>query len=191
MSHCRNVSIQVSRCGSRKDAQKGDRTYHWPLGRRPDGRLSLILGGDATMEPRLPCPSCGFLVFNEPPGSHDICPICYWEDDNVQLRFPDFAGGANKPSLMEAQRNFAEFGASEVRLLLFVRSPTEEDILLFVRSPTEEDIRDPDWRPVDPLRDLFNALDHHDGTDDWPTEPTRLYYWRHDFWRSGLRGRDS
>jgi len=80
---------------------------------------------------------------------------------------------------MEAQRNFAEFGASEVRLLLFVRSPTEEDI------------RDPDWRPVDPLRDLFNALDHHDGTDDWPTEPTRLYYWRHDFWRSGLRGRDS
>jgi hypothetical protein len=124
--------------------------------------------------PRLPCPSCGFLVFNEPPESYDICPICNWEDDNVQLRFPDFPGGANKPSLMEAQRNFAEFGASEIRSL-----PR-------VRPPTEEDVRDPDWRPFDPVRDL-KALDHNDGTDDWPTECTRLYYWRPDFWRSRLR----
>jgi Cysteine-rich CPCC len=125
--------------------------------------------------PRLPCPGCGFLVFNEPPGSYDICPICFWEDDNVQLRFPDFAGGANRPSLIDAQRNFAEFGACEVRFLQRVRSPTAEDI------------RDPDWRPLDPLRDLYKALDRHDGTDDWPTEHTRLYYWRSDFWRSGLR----
>jgi hypothetical protein len=131
--------------------------------------------------PRLPCPCCGFLVFNQLPGSHDICPVCCWEDDPVQLRFPDFAGGANKPSLIEAQRNFAEFGASEVRRIQRVRSPTQEDM------------RDPDWRPVDPLRDLFKNLDHGDGTDDWPrsTERTRLYYWRPDFWRSGLRGRDS
>ncbi len=131
--------------------------------------------------PRLPCPSCGFLVFNQLPGSFDFCPICLWQDDVVQLRFPDYAGGANRPSLMEAQRNFAEFGASEVRRLGRVRSPTEEDI------------RDPDWRPVDPLRDLFKNLDRGDGTDDWPrsTERTRLYYWRPDFWRSSLRGRDS
>jgi hypothetical protein len=127
---------------------------------------------------RLPCPCCGFLVFNEPPGSYDICPICLWEDDGVQLRFPDFAGGANKPSLMEAQRNFAEFGASEIRRLRRVRRPTQEDV------------RDLDWRPVDPRRDLFKALDRHDGTDDWPTEDTRLYYWRPDFWRSELRSRD-
>jgi hypothetical protein len=125
--------------------------------------------------PRLPCPGCGFLVFDQSPGSCDICPICFWEDDPVQLRFPNFAGGANKPSLMEAQHNFAEFGACEIRHLQHVRPPTAEDI------------RDPDWRPIDPLCDLFKALDHGDGTDDWPAEHTRLYYWRPDFWRSGIR----
>jgi Cysteine-rich CPCC len=125
--------------------------------------------------PRLPCPSCGFLVFDQSPGSYDICPICFWEDDVVQLRFPTFFGGANKPSLMEAQRNFAEFGACEIRHLQRVRPPTAEDT------------KDPNWRPVDPPRDLFKALDRGDGTDDWPTELTHLYYWRPDFWRSGLR----
>jgi hypothetical protein len=114
-------------------------------------------------------------MFGAPPGSDDHCKICLWQDDVVQLRFPNFAGGANKPSLMEAQRNFAEFGAKEIRHLQHVRPPTAEDI------------RDPDWRPVDPPRDLFTALDHGDGTDDWPTERSRLYYWRPDFWRSGLR----
>jgi cysteine-rich CPCC protein len=125
--------------------------------------------------PKLPCPCCGYLMFGAPPGSDDHCKICFWQDDVVQLRFPNFAGGANKPSLMEAQRNFAEFGAKEIRHLQNVR-PT-----------TAEDIRDRDWRPVDPLRDLFAALDRRDGTDDWPTERSRLYYWRPDFWRSGLR----
>jgi hypothetical protein len=125
--------------------------------------------------PRLPWPCCGYLMFGEPPGSHDICRICFWEDDPIQLRFPKSAGGANKPSLMEAQRNFAEFGACEIRLLQHVRPLTPEDI------------RDPDWRPVDPLRDLFTALDRRDGNDDWPAERTRLYYWRSDFWRSSLR----
>jgi hypothetical protein len=76
---------------------------------------------------------------------------------------------------MAAQRNFAEFGAREIRHLQHVRRPTAEDI------------RDTDWRPVDPLRDLFTALDRSDRTDDWPAEHTRLYYWRPDFWRSGLR----
>src|SRR5262249_13376907 len=128
--------------------------------------------------PKLPCPCCGFLVFSQLPGSFDICPICFWEDDIVQLRFPDYAGGANRPSLMEAQRDFAEFRASKICHIHRVRSPTQEDL------------RDPDWRPVDPQRDLFKNLDRGEGTDDWPrpTECTRLYYWRADFWRSGLRG---
>ena len=30
-------------------------------------------------------------MLNEPPGSHDICSICFWEDDNIQLRWPDYA----------------------------------------------------------------------------------------------------
>jgi hypothetical protein len=50
-----------------------------------------------------PCPSCGFLVFEEPAGSYDICPICQWEDDAVQLMHPTLQGGANRESLAEAQ----------------------------------------------------------------------------------------
>jgi len=50
-----------------------------------------------------PCPACGFLVFGEPSGSYDICPVCGWEDDHVQLRFPGMSGGANKSSLFNHQ----------------------------------------------------------------------------------------
>jgi hypothetical protein len=49
------------------------------------------------------CPSCGFNVFQEPPGSFEICPLCDWEDDRVQLRLPGFAGGANKKNLYQHQ----------------------------------------------------------------------------------------
>ena len=51
-----------------------------------------------------PCPACGFLVFDEPPGSYAICEICDWEDDPVQLAYPMMGGGANRESLLECQR---------------------------------------------------------------------------------------
>jgi Cysteine-rich CPCC len=50
-----------------------------------------------------PCPACGFEVFEEPAGSYAFCPVCHWEDDEVQLRFPAMRGGANKQSLYEWQ----------------------------------------------------------------------------------------
>ncbi|MRS02043.1 hypothetical protein EG832_02240 [bacterium] len=49
------------------------------------------------------CPVCGFMTFAEPPGSYDICSICGWEDDGVQLANPACGGGANTESLIEAQ----------------------------------------------------------------------------------------
>jgi hypothetical protein len=51
-----------------------------------------------------PCPSCGFLVFDEPSGSYDICPICNWEDDHVQLAHPIMRGGTNSGSLLDYQQ---------------------------------------------------------------------------------------
>ena len=50
-----------------------------------------------------PCPACGFLTFDEPPGSYNICTVCGWEDDHVQLAYPRMQGGANRESLYEAQ----------------------------------------------------------------------------------------
>lgn len=78
---------------------------------------------------RYPCPCCGFLTLSE--GSYDtfeICPVCYWEDDNVQYNNPDFKGGANEESLNEARENYKKFGASSKRYLKNVRAPLSDEI---------------------------------------------------------------
>jgi hypothetical protein len=46
---------------------------------------------------RFPCPCCGYRVFQRPPGNHEKCPVCLWEDDLSQLRFP-----ATAPALLSA-----------------------------------------------------------------------------------------
>ncbi len=81
------------------------------------------------MTTRYPCPCCGFLTLDQkPPGSYAICPVCWWEDDGVQARDPDYAGGANKVSLRQAQENFRRFGASEAEFTSNVRRPRTEEI---------------------------------------------------------------
>ena len=75
------------------------------------------------------CPCCGFLTLSEePPGTFEICPVCDWEDDNVQAADPTFEGGANGVSLDQARRNFAEFGAISTDALGRVRRPRPEEI---------------------------------------------------------------
>lgn len=80
------------------------------------------------------CRCCGFKTLDERPvGTYEICPVCFWEDDNVQTEDPDFEGGANEPSLRQAQRNFIVFGASE-------RRATGK-----VRVPRVDEPKDPSW----------------------------------------------
>jgi len=106
-----------------------------------------------------PCPTCGFLVFDEPSGSFNICPICGWEDDDVQLQHPSLAIGANRHSLWQEQE------------LILQRYPTT------VREAKGYE-RDPKWRPLKPEelvtagvpqtgREYFDAMG-----DDPPA-----YYW--------------
>jgi len=74
------------------------------------------------------CPCCGYKTFdNKPPGTYEICTICFWEDDKVQFENPDFSRATNDLSLKEAQRNFLKIGASNKRFLQYVRKPTEKD----------------------------------------------------------------
>ena len=61
---------------------------------------------DIKDEDRL-CPCCGRHYFEEK-DAYEICPVCGWEDDPVQRRDPDFAGGANACSLNEARREYHE-----------------------------------------------------------------------------------
>ncbi len=75
------------------------------------------------------CPCCGYYTFEEPiNNTFNICPVCFWEDDGVQLFKPDFNGGANSPSLNEAKKYFAKFGACEKRFVENVRKPKENEL---------------------------------------------------------------
>jgi hypothetical protein len=113
------------------------------------------------------CPCCGYVVFEEPPGSYAICPICFWEDDEVQLRFPTLRGGANGPSLIEAQQNFSQLGACEQR---FTGN---------VRMPDVDENRDPDWRLIDLSMDEFEKpFAPGEEFTAYPEDFTTLYYWR-------------
>lgn len=79
---------------------------------------------DMTNSTEYTCPCCGFIIFDEPPGSYAICPICFWEDDPVQILDPSYAGGANKPNLMACQKYFQEHGACDSAATGKARSPT-------------------------------------------------------------------
>jgi len=120
-----------------------------------------------------PCPCCGYLVFLEPPGSYDICPVCDWEDDALQLEFATtLAGGANRSTLTQSQENFRRFGACEESSVRFCRAPGD--------TP-----RDPAWRPIDPARDWFEDFDAPEHPRA-PDESGALYYWRGSFWRRSI-----
>ena len=115
------------------------------------------------------CACCGYIVFGEGPGSYEICPICFWEDDPVQIADPWFSGGANDPSLFEAQVAFMKCGA------------IEERFVARVRKPTATDRRDPRWRRLDP-RDREFVTTPHAIEEDPPGNPQRVPY---EYWLRG------
>ncbi|WP_456240065.1 CPCC family cysteine-rich protein [Actinopolyspora lacussalsi] len=116
-----------------------------------------------------PCPCCGYLVHDSPPGSYDICQICSWEDDPVQLRWPWYSGGANSESLVEAQSEYrTDIHAGRSRLSKWFAK----------KGPSKGS----GFRPIDPEVDNFDSSD--DTQDEWPEDSTRLYWWRSSFWRS-------
>jgi rubredoxin len=79
-------------------------------------------------ESRYACPCCGFLTLPEkPPGTFAVCPVCFWEDDDAQFRDPTYAGGANQVSLVEARKNFRDYGAVKHEFREQVRAPLPEE----------------------------------------------------------------
>ncbi|HWQ41310.1 MAG TPA: CPCC family cysteine-rich protein [Desulfosporosinus sp.] len=51
------------------------------------------------------CACCGQDTITEP-DFYEICPICGWEDDDLQRNEPDYRGGANEMSLNEAKEAY-------------------------------------------------------------------------------------
>jgi Cysteine-rich CPCC len=92
--------------------------------------------------------------------------VCFWQDDIVQLRWPNFSGGANRPSLIDAQKNVSRLGAVEERLLPYVRPATEAEPM------------HPSWRPFDAARDVIE--ERRSGFDygmTYADDGTTYYYW--------------
>ncbi|MDF4251839.1 CPCC family cysteine-rich protein [Streptomyces sp. WMMB303] len=118
-----------------------------------------------------PCPCCGHQMFAEL-GGYEICSVCFWEDDLVQMRWPSMGWGANAVSLIQAQQNHQRFGAMEERFRNMVRPPKDDEPL------------DPGWRPIDLTRDSF---EEPGSSASWPDDQTALYWWRPTFWRRNQR----
>lgn len=51
------------------------------------------------------CACCGEYSLS-PDSIFEICPVCGWEDDEVQNDNPSLQGGANEMSLEEAKQAF-------------------------------------------------------------------------------------
>ncbi|GAB1819127.1 CPCC family cysteine-rich protein [Herbidospora sp. RD11066] len=120
-----------------------------------------------------PCSCCGHLTQENGPGSWEICSVCFWEDDITQLRWPLLDEGANRVSLVEAQKNFALFAASERKSLPHVRPP----------RPSERVAAG--WRVIDLAIDRFEPTDRQ--LHPWPSDYTVLYWWSPGFWHPMAR----
>jgi hypothetical protein len=92
-----------------------DRWREWRSERRRSARARTGL--------RRACPCCGYLTLEGDPGDYDVCKVCFWEDDPVQLRDPTYEGGANTVSLEQARINYRRHGAAELRFKDAVRPP--------------------------------------------------------------------
>lgn len=74
------------------------------------------------------CPCCGYFTLDEAPsGTFAVCPVCYWEDDNVQADDPTYDGGANGMSLNQARQNFSKYGAIKKEFVKNVRKALPEE----------------------------------------------------------------
>jgi hypothetical protein len=73
------------------------------------------------------CPCCGYKTIERADTFYDLCPVCFWETDPYQLANPTYRGGANLPSLAEAQQNFILFGACEKESVPKTRMPLADE----------------------------------------------------------------
>jgi hypothetical protein len=66
--------------------------------------------------PRFQCPCCDFFTLDAR-GEYDICPICFWEDDGIDIDRPDSHSGPNHKTLREGRHNFQQIGACDPEML--------------------------------------------------------------------------
>ncbi|MFC9065278.1 MULTISPECIES: CPCC family cysteine-rich protein [Streptomyces] len=74
------------------------------------------------------CPCCGRRTL-EARGAHQICQVCFWQDDGQDEHDADVVreGPNGSLSLTQARRNVERVGACDPRWVTKVRDPTPEE----------------------------------------------------------------
>lgn len=49
------------------------------------------------------CLCCGYKSLDID-SIYDVCPVCFWKDDPIQNKNPDYDGGANELCLIDAKK---------------------------------------------------------------------------------------
>lgn len=77
------------------------------------------------------CLCCGSWTLTAP-GTFELCPVCWWQDDGQDDADADVVrGGANGLlSLTQARGNFRRYGAADPRFVNHVRAalPSEQPV---------------------------------------------------------------
>ena len=62
------------------------------------------------------CPCCDYFTL-EKRNDWEICLVCFWEDDGVDIENPDKFSAPNQMTLREGRQNFLKLGACEEEML--------------------------------------------------------------------------
>ena len=75
------------------------------------------------------CPCCGYKTLPNP-FSHEICQVCFWQDDGQDDKDADevLSGPNYELSLTQAWRNFEQLGAVSAAHIKHVRPPRPEEL---------------------------------------------------------------
>jgi len=66
--------------------------------------------------PKHQCPCCDYITLPER-GTHLICPICFWEDDGLDIDTLDTRSGPNRMTLGEGRDHFIKYGACDSEMV--------------------------------------------------------------------------
>jgi len=72
----------------------------------------------------LQCPCCDYFTLEER-GGYEICPICFWEDDGIDLVEVDEYSGPNHMTLREGRLNYEKYGACDSLMIKNVISESQ------------------------------------------------------------------
>ncbi len=88
-------------------------------------------GGKSGIMNKYQCPCCGNYTLDER-GKYEICPVCFWEDDNAKKVYgqpaPERPEGPNHVQLSQARENYQRFGYAEERNRSHVRQPRPDEL---------------------------------------------------------------